>query len=115
MSTAHSTPTPSPVRAVAYWRMSTDIQDDSIPRQQGHMRPKAQLAGVEIVKEFADEGVSGGRMAKRDRFKEMLAFCQEQHRRGQPVQAVVCWDTKRFSRATSIETNHYLWEFMQAG
>jgi DNA invertase Pin-like site-specific DNA recombinase len=104
-----------PVRAVAYYRMSTDDQEESIPQQQGVMRPKCKLAGVFIEKEFEDHGLSGGRMAGRDAFKEMLAFCRERHRQGAPVQAVVCWDTKRFSRASSIETNHYLWEFMQAG
>jgi DNA invertase Pin-like site-specific DNA recombinase len=101
--------------AVAYYRMSTDNQEESIPQQQGAMRPKAKLQGVEVLREFQDEGISGGRMAKRDAFKEMLAFCQEKHRQGTPVDAIVCWDTKRFSRASSIETNHYLWEFMEAG
>jgi DNA invertase Pin-like site-specific DNA recombinase len=101
--------------AVAYYRMSTDAQDESIPQQQGVMRPRAKLHDIDVVREFQDEGISGGRMAKRDAFKEMLAFCQERHRQGQPVEAVVCWDTKRFSRASSIETNAYLWQFMQAG
>ena len=96
--------------------MSTDNQEDSIPQQQGAMRPRAgKLEGVEIVKEFSDEGISGGGMARRDRFGAMLAYCQEAHLREKPIEAIVCWDTKRLSRASSIETNHYLWEFMQAG
>jgi DNA invertase Pin-like site-specific DNA recombinase len=103
------------IPAVAYWRMSSDPQEGSIPQQQGAMRPKAKLAGLEILREFQDEGISGGKMAKRDAFHEMLAYCQEQRRQGKPVEAIICWDTKRFSRASSIETNHYLWEFMQAG
>jgi DNA invertase Pin-like site-specific DNA recombinase len=105
----------NPIPAVAYYRMSTDKQEESIPQQQASMRPKCKLADIDLVKEFQDEGISGGKMAKRDAFKDMLAFCQQQRRQGKPIEAIVCWDTKRFSRATSIETNHYLWEFMQAG
>jgi DNA invertase Pin-like site-specific DNA recombinase len=52
MSNDHST---KPVRAVAYYRMSTENQEDSIPQQQGAMRPRANLAGVEIVREFGDD------------------------------------------------------------
>src|SRR4051794_20878925 len=100
------------VRAVAYYRMSTDRQEDSIPQQMEGMRPKAQQEGIKTIREFADEGLSGGRMAKRDHFKEMLAFCQEQRRRCEPIEAIVCWDTKRFSRATSFEAARSIWEFM---
>jgi DNA invertase Pin-like site-specific DNA recombinase len=95
--------------------MSTDQQEDSIPQQRKVMRPRADGAGILIVAEFADEGISGGKMDRRDAFHEMLAYCQEAKRQGQPIEAVVCWDSKRFSRASSIETNHYLWEFMAAG
>jgi DNA invertase Pin-like site-specific DNA recombinase len=95
--------------------MSTDNQEESIPQQQGVMRPKAERAGIDIVREFADEGVTGGRMGKRNALEEMLTYCQEQYRQGQPIEAIVCWDTKRFSRASSIETNHYIWAFMQVG
>jgi hypothetical protein len=95
--------------------MSTDKQEESIPQQQGVMRPRAKLVGVEIVREFQDEGITGGKMARRDAFQDMLAFCQQRHRQGEPIEAILCWDTKRFSRASSVETNHYLWLFMQAG
>jgi DNA invertase Pin-like site-specific DNA recombinase len=105
----------SSVPAVAYWRMSTPDQEDSIPQQQGAMRPRAKLEGLELVREFQDEGISGGGMKKRDAFNEMLAFCQERHRQRRPIQAIVCWDTARFSRATSMETAHYIWEFQKAG
>jgi DNA invertase Pin-like site-specific DNA recombinase len=106
---------PAPIRAVAYYRMSTDKQEESIPQQQGAMRPRCKLEGIELAREFEDQGITGGKMAKRDAFQEMLAYCTEQHRKRQPVEAIVCWDTKRFSRATSTETNYYIWLFMQAG
>jgi DNA invertase Pin-like site-specific DNA recombinase len=102
-------------RAVAYWRMSSSPQEKSIPQQRAEMLPKAQLERVEIVHEFKDEGKSGGGMGKRDAFLEMVAFCQRQRAEGEPVEAVVCYDTSRFSRATSMETAHHIWAFQQAG
>jgi site-specific DNA recombinase len=77
------------------------------------MLPHAQLEGVEIVAEFADEGISGGGMDRRDEFKRMLRFCQEQHAAGTPIDVIVCYDTSRFSRADSNETSHAIWEFRQ--
>jgi DNA invertase Pin-like site-specific DNA recombinase len=105
----------APVRAVAYYRMSTTDQERSIPRQRAEMLPKCQLAGVQVAHEFQDEAKSGGGMRKRDAFLDMLKFCQAQAKAGEPVAAVVCHDTSRFSRATSIETAHYIWEFQRAG
>jgi site-specific DNA recombinase len=113
MSACNSTK--ATVRAVAYYRVSTDHREGSIPQQQEAMRPRAEAAGLEIVKEFKDDGISGGGMTKRDAFNAMLAFCQAQKKQGTPISAVVCWDTNRFSRADSIETSHYVHEFREAG
>jgi DNA invertase Pin-like site-specific DNA recombinase len=104
-----------PVRAVAYYRMSTKEQDKSIPQQKAEMEPRCRLEGVAIVHTFEDEGISGGGMKKRDAFLEMLAFCQERYAQGEPLEAIVCWDTSRFSRATSIKTARYIDEFQEAG
>jgi site-specific DNA recombinase len=95
--------------------MSSSQQERSIPQQRAEMLPKAKLEGVEVVEEFKDEAISGGGMSKRDDFQRMLRFCQEQNRAGQPIDAVVCYDTARFSRADSNETSHAIWEFRQAG
>ena len=110
---AESPPDTTP--AVAYWRMSSSPQEKSIPQQRAEMLPRCQLVGVEVVQEFKDEGISGGGMGKRDRFLEMVRWCQDRRKAGKPVGVVVCWDTARFSRATSIETAHYIWEFQRAG
>ncbi len=101
--------------AVGYWRMSSSPQEKSIGQQRAEMLPKCRLAGVTLVKEFADEGISGGGMKKRDAFLDMLRWCQQRQREGHPVEAVVCWDTSRFSRADSNETAAYIWQFRQAG
>jgi DNA invertase Pin-like site-specific DNA recombinase len=106
---------PANVPAVAYWRMSSSPQERSIDQQRSEMLPRCQLAGVAVVQEFRDEAISGGGMRKRDAFLEMLAWCQHRAAAGEPVGAVVCWDTSRFSRADSNETSHYIWEFRRAG
>jgi DNA invertase Pin-like site-specific DNA recombinase len=70
---------------------------------------------LEIVKEFQDEGISGGGMKKRDDFLEMLAYCQQEYKKGTAIQAIVCYDSSRFSRASSVETNYFIHLFQQAG
>src|SRR5262249_13711409 len=111
MSERHSTP----LRAVAYWRMSSSPQEKSIPQQRAEMLPKARLANVEIVAEFPDEAVSGGGMKKRGVFQKMVRFCEECKSDGQPIDLVVCYNTSRFSRADSNETGHYIWQLRQYG
>jgi DNA invertase Pin-like site-specific DNA recombinase len=94
--------------------MSSSPQEKSIPQQHTETAPRAQQAGIDIVREFRDEGISGGGMKKRDAFLEMLRFCETQAQQGTPVNVVVCYDTSRFSRATSMETAHYIWSFQKA-
>jgi DNA invertase Pin-like site-specific DNA recombinase len=103
------------IPAVAYWRMSSNPQEQSIPQQRAEMLAKAKLAGLDIVREFQDEGKSGGKMTKRDEFLDMLRFCEERHAQHKPIAAIVCYDTARFSRATSTKTSRYIDEFMDAG
>jgi DNA invertase Pin-like site-specific DNA recombinase len=102
-------------RGVGYWRMSSSDQERSIPQQRAEMLPRCRLAGITIEREFQDEGISGGGMARRDAFQDMLRYCQQRHRAEQPVDCIACWDTSRFSRATSTETGHFIWELQQAG
>jgi DNA invertase Pin-like site-specific DNA recombinase len=104
-----------PIRLVAYYRMSSNPQEKSIPQQRAEMLPRCQLEGAVVVKDFQDQGKSGGSMRKRDAFLAMVAFCQEQHAAGTPIDGVMCYDTSRFSRASSIKTSRYVDELMDAG
>jgi hypothetical protein len=104
-----------PVPTVGYWRMSSSPQEKSIPQQKAEMLPKAQLHHLEIVQEFEDKGISGGGMKKRDAFLDMVRFCEGRQEAGKPVEAIVCYDTSRFSRADSNETSAYIWRLRQAG
>jgi DNA invertase Pin-like site-specific DNA recombinase len=103
------------IPAVLYARMSGRDQEKSPGQQKAEMLPRCRLERVQVVAEFLDEAISGGGMRRRDAYLAMLAFCKKRHAQGDPVRAVVCWNTDRFSRATSMETAHYIWEFQQAG
>jgi DNA invertase Pin-like site-specific DNA recombinase len=106
MSEHHST-----VRAVAYYRASTLLQEKSIPQQREWAHERCKAEGINLVAEFQDEGISGNKTRKRCGFLEMLKFCQSQG----DVVAVVCWEASRFSRADGHETGYYIWQFRQAG
>jgi DNA invertase Pin-like site-specific DNA recombinase len=103
------------IPAVGYWRMSSSQQEKSIPQQKEVMAPKCKLHDVAIVRDFEDRAKSGGKVKGRDSFLEMLAFCQERYKAGNPIECIVCYDTSRFSRANPIQTGRYLCEFMEAG
>src|SRR5689334_20364019 len=103
------------VRAVAYYRKSNEDDGDSIEQQKQWAAATAARDGAELLQEFKDQAVSGWDTARRDDFRRMLAYCQEQHRRGHHVEAVYCWHTNRFSRSDSLETAHFLHEFREAG
>src|SRR5262245_10867986 len=102
------------LRAVAYWRMSSSPQEKSVPQQRAEMLPRAKLENIDVVREFSDLGISGGGMANRDEFKDLVAYCIAEHKRGDPIDVVVCYDTSRFSRADSNETSAYIWQLRQA-
>jgi DNA invertase Pin-like site-specific DNA recombinase len=103
------------LRAVAYYRKSNEDDGGSIEQQREWAHAAAARENVELVAEFADQAKKGHETATRTAFLDMLAFCQEQARKRNPIRAVVCWHTNRFSRADSIETGHYLHMFRQAG
>lgn len=104
-----------PIRAVTYYRKSNEDDGQSIDQQRAWAVEAAEREGIIILREFADQSVAGWNNAKRSDFHNMLAYCQEQHRLGNPVEAIVCWHTNRLSRADSLESARYLHEFRQVG
>jgi hypothetical protein len=94
--------------------MSSDPQEKSIPQQRGEMLPRCKLERVELVREFQDEAKSGGGMKNRDAFLDTVRFCQGEAAAGDPIDVVVCYDTARFSRASSIKTARYIDDLMEA-
>jgi site-specific DNA recombinase len=106
---------PDAIRAVAYYRMSSEDQETSIEQQQAWARNTCPNEDISILEEFPDHAKKGHETATRTAFHEMLRYCQEQARIKQPIQAIVCWNPNRFSRSDSQETSWFLWEFRKVG
>src|SRR5262245_53581474 len=68
MSANHSTP----VRAAAYYRMSTDKQEDSVERQQSSLVPYAARQAYNLVQDYKDEGLAGDLFERRPGFQKLL-------------------------------------------
>lgn len=102
-------------RAVAYYRCSTQQQEASIPQQREWCQPAAVRERLDVVKEFADDGVSGSEVEKRPGLMQLVAFCEQQHKAKRPVGVILCWDADRLSRASSIRTAALLDDLMGAG
>jgi DNA invertase Pin-like site-specific DNA recombinase len=100
----------TPVKAVAYYRMSTDKQEASIPRQRESVQAYAKVNGYEIVREYKDEGISGDATERRTAFLQM----REDGARGD-FRVILCWDKDRFGRFDSIEQGYWVKPLRDAG
>jgi len=63
-------------RAAAYVRMSTEHQQYSTSNQMDAIREFAKRRGLEIVKEYSDEGKSGLNIQGRDSLAQMIRDVQ---------------------------------------
>ena len=89
------------VRAVAYYRHSAqDRQENSIPLQQDQVREWAEKHGVEIIKEFADHGISGLNAEDRPAFNEMM---DDWVKSKNDFKYVLCLDVSRWGRFQDID------------
>jgi DNA invertase Pin-like site-specific DNA recombinase len=96
--------------AAAYYRMSNDQQEASIPRQRESVQAFAAKNGYHIVREYQDEGISGDATEKRDGFLRM----REDVRKGD-FRVILCWDKDRFGRFDSIEQGYWVKPIRDAG
>ncbi|MDL2248760.1 recombinase family protein, partial [Tyzzerella sp. OttesenSCG-928-J15] len=78
---------------VLYMRMSTDKQDNSIPAQRGVLTEYAKRNKLKIIREYADEGISGRKALKRPAFMQMI----DDSANGE-FDIVLVYDTSRFAR-----------------
>lgn len=97
-------------KVAAYCRVSTDSQDqlNSYRTQIGYYTNFiAQHPGWELANIYADEGITGTSLEKRDEFKRMLADC-----RAGKIQRILVKSVSRFARNTLelIETTRELKE-----
>jgi len=90
------------MRAAAYYRRSTDRQEQSIDDQRKAVETYADENGFEIVREYVDDGISGALAAKRESFLKMV----EDSASGD-FEAILVYDISRFGRMDNDETGHY--------
>jgi DNA invertase Pin-like site-specific DNA recombinase len=102
--------TTTSIRAVAYYRMSRDLQEASIPRQRESVEAYAKVNGYEIIREYKDEGISGDATERRAGFLAM----REAGTRGE-FEVILCWDKDRFGRFDSIEQGYWVKPLRDAG
>ena len=91
-------------RVCAYCRVSTDDprQTSSYELQKNHYEEFIKdHPGWELVNIYADEGITGTMLDKRDEFNRMIADCQKGK-----IDLIVCKSVARFARNTvdSIQT-----------
>jgi DNA invertase Pin-like site-specific DNA recombinase len=112
MSRHHSTngQPAKPAKAVAYYRMSTDKQEDSIERQRSQVVPYAARNGYHLVRDYTDEGIAGDEEKKRKDFMRMLADAQRRE-----FDVILCDDKDRFGRFDSITQGYYVKPLRDAG
>ena len=60
------------LKAIAYARCSTDMQEASIPEQKKFIEKYAREHNLEIIRYFEDEGRSGRNAEERPAFMEMM-------------------------------------------
>jgi DNA invertase Pin-like site-specific DNA recombinase len=89
---------PTPIPAVAYYRMSDAQQELSIEQQIPLVREMAEKNGYKIIREYSDAGKSGSKnREKRVSFDRLINDAVERR----DVVAVLCYDTSRFTRQDS--------------
>jgi DNA invertase Pin-like site-specific DNA recombinase len=98
------------IPAVAYLRMSTDKQEESIARQRAEVTAYAKRKGYAIQREYVDPGISGDEIEKRPAFRQMLHDAPRRE-----FEMIVCWDQSRFGRFDQITMGYVVFQFRQAG
>lgn len=89
------------MNAVIYIRVSTEEQAKhgySLDSQEKQCREFAKMQGYEVIKVFADEGLSAKDL-NRQSLQEMLLFCDKKKNKSN-VNAIIVWKLDRLSRNT---------------
>ena len=97
------------IPAVAYLRRSTDRQEQSLGDQRLEVSRYAEEHGYQVIREYVDDAISGTSADERPGFQAMVADAQ-----AGGFQAVIVWNSDRFSRGDVTETEHYRYLLRQA-
>ena len=84
------------IPAIEYTRASTDHQEYSVGDQHKFNHDWAKRNKYKIVKTYSDDGISGGTVAKRPGFLQMIEDITTG--RVPDIKALLIWDSFRFSR-----------------
>ena len=84
------------IPAIEYTRASTDHQEYSVGDQHKFNLDWAKRNKYKIVKTYSDDGISGGTVAKRPGFLQMIEDITTG--RLPDIKALLIWDSFRFSR-----------------
>ena len=103
-------PEPKGIPSVAYYRMSSDKQETSIPDQRVAVEKFAEKNGYRIDWEYADEGISGDATEKRAGFQQMIADATNGE-----FEVILCWDMDRFGRFDLYEAGYWIKPLRDAG
>ncbi|MCI0541073.1 MAG: recombinase family protein [Verrucomicrobiales bacterium] len=102
-----------PNLAAVYVRMSTEHQQYSTSNQMDVIRDYAKRRGLEIVKEYSDEGKSGLNIQGRDSLSQMIR--EVQNREGK-FSCILVYDVSRWGRFQDAdESAYYEYICRQAG
>jgi site-specific DNA recombinase len=99
------------IPAVAYYRMSSDRQEKSIPDQRTAVEKYAKKHGYQLLREYADKGISGDKTEKRKAFQTMIRDAGQLA----DFQVILCWDQDRFGRFDSLEAGKWICPLRDVG
>src|ERR1041384_1927789 len=95
---------PWPNRAAVYVRMSTEHQQYSTSNQMDVIREYAKRRGLEIVKEYSDEGKSGLSIQGRDSLSQMI---QDVQNGLAEFSSILVYDVSRWGRFQDADESAY--------
>src|SRR5437867_2817465 len=95
---------PSTVPAAVYVRMSTEHQQYSTSNQMDAIRDYAKRRGMQIVKEYSDEGKSGLSIQGRDSLSQMIQDVQNEEA---SFSAILVYDVSRWGRFQDADESAY--------
>src|SRR5258707_3547942 len=90
--------------AAAYVRMSTEHQQYSTSNQMDVIRDYAKRRGLEIVKEYSDEGKSGLNIQGRDALAQMIRDVQNGEAK---FSCILAYDVSRWGRFQDADESAY--------
>jgi len=95
-----------PEKAIVYYRMSSDQQEDSIAKQETSLKRLQAQFNYDIVAEYADEGLSGSKDThKRTGYLQMISDIENGRIKGASV--LLLWKTSRFSRENPLDSARF--------